>query len=190
MKALVLKSKQLLLTFSSLEKNHKLLTYISLLILTTSTYFLRNNSEILKIKFAALKERNRGVKQSMLIFNKNYESFPLPVWQKVKRGEQFILQYVNNAFVEQFGHSFDNDRYNLIGKNNFEAFPKKIAQKYYENDIVVSISGGSVESFPQFVDKNGITQNIKVLKWREIIKNKDTLVYGMVKEVLPLKTNQ
>ena len=38
--------------------------------------------------------------------NSNYEKFPLPVWQKVKRGDEFIIQYINPEYVTKFGHLF------------------------------------------------------------------------------------
>ena len=184
MKKLALKSKKILFSVSNIEKKHKIITYASLLFLTVSTYFLRTENQNVKIEYATLKERNLGLKQNMIIFNRNYEDFPLPVWQTVKRGDEFVLQYVNKAFIEHFGHIFGNSRYNIIGKNNFESFPKKIAQQYYENDIAVSITGDVILSNPEFIDKNGKALDMKVLKWRNIKNEKDTLVYGMVKEFI------
>jgi hypothetical protein len=187
MKNLAIKSKQLLTTVSDLEKKHKIITYLSLLFLTVSTYFLRTENQDIKIDYATLQERNISLQNNMIIFNRSYENFPLPVWQKVKRGNQFIIQYVNPKFMEFFGHTVNNDLYNVIGKNNFEIFPKNIAQIYYENDIAVSITGDDQESIEKFIDKDGVTKNLRVMKWRSIRDNKDTLVYGMVKEIIGKK---
>jgi hypothetical protein len=186
MKKLDFNSRKILFTVSSLEKKHKIITYASLLFLTVSTYLLRSENQEIKINFAMLKERNENLKHNMVIFNRNYEGFPLPVWQKVKRGNEFIIQYINPEYVNKFGHIFNNDRYALIGKNNFALFPKNIAQLYYENDVAVSIVGKEIESIEESLDKKGNIIKLKVIKWRDIKDNKDTLIYGMVKEILPL----
>lgn len=187
MKKLAIRSKSLLFRVSNLEKKHKIITYASLLFLTISTYFLRTENQNIKINYATLEERNINLKHNMVIFNRNYENFPLPIWQKVKRGEQFITQYINPEYVKKFGHIFNNDQYALIGKNNFAKFPKKIAQLYYENDVAVSITGKKRECIEEGLDRNGNTIKLKVLKWRDIKDNKDTLIYIMVKEILPFK---
>lgn len=187
MSKIATRSRQLLFSVSNLEKKHKVITYASLLFLTVSTYFLRTENQKVKVEFATLKERNLNLKHNMIIFNRSYEGFPLPVWQKVKRGSEFIVQYINPQYVSDFGHIFNNDQYEVIGKNNFDLFPPKIAQLYYENDIAVSITGDKLESIEEFLDKNGNTIKLKVIKWRDIKDNKDTLIYGLVKEILPNK---
>lgn len=187
MRKLTFKSKEILFRVSNLEKKHKIITYASLLFLSVSTYFLRTENQNIKVNFATLQERNMNLKHNMVIFNRNYEDFPLPIWQKVKRGNQFIIQYINPEYVSKFGYVFNNDQYALIGKNNFALFPKKMAQLYYENDVAVSITGKKRESIEESINKNGETIELKVIKWRDIKDNKDTLIYGMVKEILPPK---
>lgn len=185
MNKLTLKSKKVLFNVSRLEKKHKIITYCSLLFLTASTYFLRTENQQVKVEYARLEEKSKSLKHNMIIFNRNYEDFPLPVWQKVKRGDKFIIQYINPEYVNQFGHIFKYDQYALIGKNNFDIFPKKLAQTYYENDIAVAITGLKVESLEKAFDKVGNILKLKVIKWREIKDNKDTLIFGMVKEIIP-----
>lgn len=187
MSKLAVRSKEILSVVSGLEKKHKLITYASLMFLTVSTYFLRSENENVKIEYATLKERNASLQQNVLIFNRNYEEFPLPIWQKVKRGDKFIMNYLNPEYVKQFGHIFKYNVYDVIGKNNFELFPKSIAQSYYEHDITVSITGGALESIEHSLDKDGNPIKLLVLKWRDIKNEKDTLVYGMVKEFIKEK---
>lgn len=178
--------RNLLVKLSILEKKHKVITYASLLLLSISTYFLRSDNEQLKIGFASLIEKNISLKKNMLIFNSSYENFPLSVWQKVKRGNQFIIQYVNPKNVKLFGHDFNYDEFEIMGKNNFQLFPKSIVQIYYENDVAVSVLGSKLESIERFKDKSGKSLDLKVVKWRDIKDNKDTMVYGMVKEIIPI----
>ncbi len=187
MNKLAIKSRNVLNSISNLEKKHKVITYASLLFLTVSTYFLRTENQNIKIKFATIKERNLNLKQNMVIYNRNYESFPLPIWQKVKRGNEFILQYMNNSNLDFFGHNFNNNKYEVIGKNNFELFPKANAQVYYENDVAVAITGKELALEEEYTDKDNNVFVMKVLKWREIKDNKDTLIYGMVKEIIKKK---
>ena len=184
MNKLAVKSKNLILKITSLEKKRKIIANASLLLLTVSTYFLRSENQEVKIKHATLQEKSAHIKQNMIIFNSNYEDFPLPVWQKVKRGGEFVIQYINPVYVDKFGHIFNNDRYSLIGKNNFEIFPKKIAQRYYENDVAVAITGNKIENIEESISKDGRMIKLKVMKWRDIKDEKDTLIYGMVKEIL------
>ena len=186
MNKLRVKSKQILFVFSDLEKKHKIITYASLLFLTISTYFLRSENENVKIESATLKEKNIGLIQNLIIFNRTYEGFPLPIWQKVKRGDKFIMNYINPEFLKMIGHDFDNNEYEIMGKNDFELFPQNIAQLYYENDIAVSITGEDLNVVENIIDKDGNIRKAKVIKWRYIKDNKDTLIYGMVKEFLPL----
>ena len=187
MSNLTTRSRHLLSKVSSLEKKHKVITYASLLFLTVSTYFLRTENQDIKVDFATLQERNHNLKQNMVIFNRNYEDFPLPVWQKVKRGDEFIINYVNPEYLKKFGHFFKGGKYGFIGKNNFDLFPKEIAQIYYENDIAVTITGDIIESIEESTDKDGNVMTLRVIKWRDIKDKKDTLIFGMVKEVLPNK---
>jgi hypothetical protein len=186
MNKLRIKSKQILFIFSDLEKKHKIITYASLLFLTISTYFLRSENENVKIESATLKEKNIGLIQNLIIFNRSYEGFPLPIWQKVKRGDKFIMNYINPEFLKMIGHDFNNNEYEIMGKNDFELFPQNIAQLYYENDIAVSITGEDLNVVENIIDKDGNIRKAKVIKWRYIKDNKDTLIYGMVKEFLPL----
>ncbi len=176
--------RNLLVKLSILEKKHKVITYASLLLLSISTYFLRSDNEQLKIRFASLKEKNISLKKNMLIFNSNYENFPLPVWQKVKRGNQFIMKYVNPEYVNRIGHLFNYDKYEQIGKNNFENFGPIYGQKYHEKDMSVSITGKELETIEETIDKDGKLIYVKSIKWRDINDNKDTLVYGMIKEFI------
>ena len=187
MKSIVLKSLSFLSVASNLEKKHKLITYVSLLLLTLSTYLLRDKNQTLKIGLAKLNQKNISLVENMFIFNSNYEKFPLAVWQKVKRGDKFIIQYVNPAYVKQLGHLFKNDPSAHIGKSNFDIYPKKYAQEYYEKELAVAITGEELNSIDEIFDIEGKKAFVKVVKWREIQDKKDTLIYGMIKGVIKNK---
>jgi hypothetical protein len=63
-------------------------------------------------------------------------------------------------------------------------FGEKYAQAYYEKDLVVAITGNELNSIDEIFDKDGNKAFVKVLKWREINNDKDTIIYGMVKEFI------
>lgn len=178
------RSRNFLFIVSNLEKKHKVITYVSLLFLTVSIYFLRTENQKIKIDFATLKERNESLTRNMVIFNRNYENFPQPVWQKIKQGNEFIMKYVNPEYVNRIGHLFNYDKYEQIGKNNFENFGPIYGQKYNEKDMSVSITGKELETIEETIDKDGKLIYVKSIKWRDINDNKDTLVYGMIKEFI------
>jgi hypothetical protein len=49
------------------------------------------------------------------------------------------------------------------------------------------ITGTQFEAIEEYLDKECEVQTLKFLLWREIWDNKDTLIYGMVKEILSPK---
>lgn len=178
------RSKNFLVVVSNLEKKHKVITYASLLFLTVSTYFLRTENQRIKIDFDSIKERNKNLKNNMVIFNRNYENFPFPVWQKIKKGDEFIMQYINKEYIKRFGHLFNYDPFAQIGKNNYELYPVELADRYHKDDLLVAQSQDNIEVVDNTLDKDGKPLYAKTIKWREI-KERDTLIYGIVKEFIP-----
>lgn len=174
----------ILVIVSNLEKKHKVITYASLLFLTVSTYFLRTENQRIKIDFETIKERNVNLKNNMVIFNRNYENFPFPVWQKIKKGDEFIMQYVNKEYVKNFGHLFNYDPFGQIGKSNYELYPEEFAKIYHDNDMAAALSGKEIETLESFLGKDNKLHHTKTLKWREIKDDRDTLIYGLVKDFI------
>lgn len=187
------KTKKILIKIWGLEKKFKIFTYAGLLFLTITTYNLKKDYNELSKKYVAIKIENTKIQAfnnslvaNMVIYNRTFEDFPLPVWGKVKRNGRFPLQYLNQEYENVFGHLFGYDRYTIFGKDNFQIFKenKSIAQKYYENDITVAITGNSLETIEYSRDSLGRLMTLNVLKWRSIKDNKDTIVYGMVKDII------
>ena len=159
----------------SLERKFKIFTYFGLIFLTFKTWninqdynALNDNYIQLKVEFAKLETFNASLVSNMIIYNRNYEEFPLPVWQKVKRGDEFIIQYINPQYVSDFGHIFNDDQYALV-------------------DLKVANTGIVVDTTEYSLDEKGLPIKLRVLKWRDIKEKKDTLIYGMVKEILKNK---
>ena len=64
MKNLPILLRNIIFSISKLEKNHKILTYSSLLFLKISAYFIRLSSEKVKIELATLEVQNSGIKEN------------------------------------------------------------------------------------------------------------------------------
>ena len=89
--------------------------------------------------------------------------------------------FYKNIFLPQSKLNFGE---NLLCKNNFENFGHIYGQKYNEKDMSVSITGKELETIEETIDKDGKLIYVKSIKWRDINDNKDTLVYGMIKEFI------
>ncbi|EDP96230.1 hypothetical protein U8527_08970 [Kordia algicida OT-1] len=175
-----LRSKKKWLAFLvSATKKYRLLTYIPIAVLSVSAYSLRLKNEGLVERVGRLETMNNALISNMILYNRNFETFPMPVFQKLKRGNRFIAQYFNPAYVAMMGHNFDYDRYRYIGKTDYEYYPKHIADLYYNYDVSVAFTGTPMNIKVAITDSLGNPLKVKVMKWRHI-RDRDTLVYGMI----------
>ena len=178
----MIKIKRFLSKLWSIQKKYNLFTYVGLLYLTITVHHLRNENKELQLKVVRVETVNQNLISNMIIYNRNFEEFPMPIWQKVKRDGHFILQYINSSYVSKYGSAFNYDRLSVIGKNNFElGYPKELAQQYYESDITVAATGKPYIVTEKITNSQGELIDIKVMKWR-VIKDGETLVYGMIIE--------
>lgn len=174
----VVKSK--FLAILKLEKKHKIISYLSLLILFYTTNNLRIDNEKLKKSDLESRAEVKFLKANLISYNRVLDEFTVALWQKKKIKNMYVGQYFNNAYIDFFGNSFGYNVYNVIGKNNFQlGYPKEVASRYYKNDSIVAYTGKELRIIEKYVDKQGKRKKINVLKWR-VIKEKDTLIYGMV----------
>ena len=180
------KLKEIADKVSKIEKRYKIITYGSLAFLTFTTNSLRVKVKESDIALATLKQKNEGLKENMIIYNRTFEEVPLAIWSKVKRGDYFPLQYLNPQYTKEFGHLYDNNRLNVIGKNNYQMLPNnyEIADEYNRNDMYVAITGNAINVTEYSVDSLGKKLDLKVWKWRDIIGKKDTIVFGMVTKII------
>ncbi len=161
-------------------RKYKLLTYSGLLFLTLSNFMLRSKVNMLSVKVEQVKAENVKLISDMVYFNRSFEDFPWPVWQKAKRGDKFVMQYVNPAYQIMFLEEKDLSRYAYMGRTDFEIYDRKTAKIFYRRDIEMAQYGGSKRFNESVLDEYTEERiNIDVLKWR-VIERKDTLIYGMV----------
>jgi len=167
-------------------KKWRLLTYGGLALLTysnanlrSSHITMRNDYNDLKTEFAVLQETNQELLRDMVLYNRSYEEFPLPIWQKVKRDMDFIAQYFNPAYEVEFFTPLGFTRFEKMGETDFDNFDYKTALIYYNRDLQMAIDGGSKLFSETYLDSQNVRKKVNVLKWR-VIERKDTLIYGMV----------
>lgn len=167
-------------------QKYKVFTYAGLLFLTITSYYQKHeikmqneNIRLISIAYAEQKKMNEDLIANLVIYNRNYEDFPFATWQKVKRNDKFIAQYFNPAYVSEFGHEFEYNRFKYIGLTDFDIYPRKVAKRYYDNDLYVAVTGNPLIIGETYIDLDKQEKHISVLKWRQI-ERKDTLIYGMV----------
>lgn len=160
-------------------KRYRLFTYIPILVLSVSSFSLRQKNEGLVQRVARLETLNETLVSNMILYNRSFETFPMPIFQKLKRGNEFIAQYFNPAYVKLLGHNFGYNRYVYIGKTDYEYLPKREADLYYNYDISVAFTGIPMKIKVTIKDSLKNKLNVEVMKWRQIREN-DTLIYGMI----------
>ncbi|MEM6717683.1 MAG: hypothetical protein AAF611_00065 [Bacteroidota bacterium] len=160
-------------------KKYKLFTYIPIIVLSISSFSLRKKNEILVERVARLETLNETLVSNMILYNRGFETFPMPIFQKVKRGNQYIAQYFNPAYVKLLGHNFGYNRYRYIGKTDYDHYPKRVAEMYHNYDISVAFTGIPMKIKVTIKDSLNTKLNVEVLKWRQI-RETDTLIYGMI----------
>ena len=171
------------------NKKHKIATNLTLLFLTVSLYFLRDENKTIRydysqieIAFARISEKQKAFINTVILYNRTYKKFPIPIWQKVKRGDRFVMQYVNPKYEEVFGDVFGNDVRNIIGSDNFElGYPYEIAKRYYDTDMRVALTGKVERAVEFYMDSLNVKILLDVRKWRDI-RERDTLIYGMAEK--------
>jgi len=154
------------------------LTYSGLLYLTAMNFVLRNDVVDLKVQLAELKAENQKLIADMVYFNRSFEDFPLPVWQKVKRKDKFVMQYVNGAYYEQYLKPNNLSRFDYMGNTDFDIYDYSTALQYYARDLQIALDGGH-KRFDEFITVKKKINKLDVIKWR-VIERRDTLIYGMI----------
>jgi hypothetical protein len=141
---------------------------------------LRNEVTELKVEIQAVRSENAQLIADMVYFNRSFEDFPWPVWQKLKRGDDFVVQYVNKAYHKAYLSPRGYDRYHYMGRTDFDIYDKKTARQFYARDLQIALDGSSKRFKESIIDMDIEKRiDLDVIKWR-IIERKDTLVYGMV----------
>ena len=85
------------------------------------------------------------------------ESLPLNVFQKDLAGR---VTFGNELYCKTMGHSLDE----LIGKTDFDLFPKELAEKYTKDDARIILTGEVLETIEDHLKADGERIYVQVLK--------------------------
>ena len=165
---------------------YKILSYATLFFLTLSNLHLRSeNNQLalaisdLQVVVKSLEKDNLNVKDNMIIYNRDYEDFPLEYWEKAMIDKKFVAQYFNPKYVQSFGHHFDYDRFKYIGFTDFDIYSKPIAERYFQVDSLVAKNGVPIKTNEFYLDKKGRKKKLRVIKWRKVVAGVK-IICGMV----------
>lgn len=132
-----------------------------------------------------LKKTNRELKlaydallDNMVLYNRSFEDFPLPVANKVKRGLNFYSNYYNIEYEREYFLKNNTNRYENVGRTDFNNAPFHIAKVWYDNDLEVALTGEKKVYSEPFLDSLNRMGRRKYFKWRKL-RELDTLVYMM-----------
>ena len=139
---------------------------------------LHKTTALFEKKVVELESVNKSLLDNMVMYNRSFEDFPWYVWNKVKRGYNFYSNYYNLVYEEDIFFPFGTNRYQNLGRTNFQNAPLFIASVWHKNDMYVAMNGGHNVFLEPQLDTNGKVIYQNNLKWR-IKREKDTLIYGM-----------
>ncbi len=103
-----------------------------------------------------------------------------PIFVKDRQHRWVLL---NDACCKFIGHS----REELIGKSDYEFFPKKEADIFWEKDEAVFKTGRENINEESFTDGNGIVHTILTKKTLFINDKKEPFIVGVIRDVTELK---
>ncbi|MBS3801694.1 MAG: PAS domain S-box protein [Candidatus Thermoplasmatota archaeon] len=103
-----------------------------------------------------------------------------PVFVK-DRNHNWIL--LNDAYCKFMGY----DRKDLIGKSDYEFFPKQEADIFWEKDEEAFKTGIENINEEKFTDKKGIVHTIQTRKKSYLDKNKEKILVGIIHDITDLK---
>jgi two-component system NtrC family sensor kinase len=103
------------------------------------------------------KRNEKALRDSQMLYHSLVESLPLNVFRKDR---QHRFTFGNQRFCDTVGRPLDE----ILGRNDFDFFPKELAQKYQRDDQRVLESGELFEDIEEYVRPDGRSSYVQVLK--------------------------
>jgi PAS domain S-box-containing protein len=103
------------------------------------------------------KRTEQTLRESEAVYLSLVESLPLNVLRKDLEGR---VVFGNRRYCETLGHTLDE----LVGKTDFDLFPRELADKYRKDDAAVVASGEVLEVTEKHVKPDGEMIYVQVLK--------------------------
>ncbi|MFC1596868.1 PAS domain S-box protein [Planctomycetota bacterium] len=113
--------------------------------------------ESLEREIADRKRVERALRESEAVYHSLVESLPLNAFRKDLDGK---VVFGNQRYCETLGHTLAE----LVGKTDFDLFPKELATKYRQDDAKVAESGEVLEDIEEHRKPDGELIYVQVLK--------------------------
>jgi two-component system sensor histidine kinase/response regulator len=117
--------------------------------LPVCTFFLRDISES--------RRAERALRDSEALYHSLVESLPLNVFRKDLKG---VFTFGNDRYCETLGRRRDQ----IVGKTDFDFFPKELAFKYRDDDRLVIATEETFDSIEEHFKPDGEKIHVHVLK--------------------------
>ena len=111
----------------------------------------------LQSEVAERKRAEQTLRESEAVYLSLVESLPLNVLRKDQEGR---VVFGNQRYCETLGRPLDE----LVGKTDFDLFPRELADKYRKDDAAVTATGEVLETIEKHVKPDGETIYVQVLK--------------------------
>lgn len=76
-----------------------------------------------------------GKFQKLRVKSMSIDTFPIPYWIKEKRGNKFVMIYLNDAYEDAYLKPNNLTREDYLNKMDIEVWSKDVALAFYKNDI-------------------------------------------------------
>jgi len=113
--------------------------------------------EKLEREIADRKRVEQALRESEAVYHSLVESLPLNAFRKDLEGK---VVFGNQRYCDTLGHTLDE----LVGKTDFDLFPRELATKYRQDDAKVVKSGEVLEDVEEHRKPDGELIYVQVLK--------------------------
>jgi PAS domain S-box-containing protein len=103
------------------------------------------------------KAAEEALRASEALYHSLVETIPMNVWRKDADGR---FTFANNGFCRASGRTIDE----LLGKTDFDLFPRELAEKYRHDDEAVMATGEIVDFIEEHVTGQGERLDVRVIK--------------------------
>ncbi|QOD60663.1 hypothetical protein H9I45_15185 [Polaribacter haliotis] len=176
--------------FYGIELKYSVVRIVTIASLVYTLTNLRTDNIAKSVEIAELKAENDNLKDNVIYNYLEFEDSPIETWSKkvIRRNGKlrFVGNYFNLSYEKQWGHYFDYDRNNLLGKDNFSlGYPNDIAWSYWRNDSLVyeilrrRKDTSNFKQIEHAKDSLGIMKYFETLKY-PINRRKDTFIVGKI----------
>lgn len=108
-----------------------------------------------------------GLISSGISNRSDWDNFELPLWEKELIADQWVITFVNQAYVEDF--LYGQNRYDLIGNTGYLVYPEKLPKVYQKNDWAAWKSKSAeiyIEPYLRIDGSLGKMESLKFRRWR------------------------